>query len=42
MTEKQCYNCKYWNNDTGFCEMKMIITSKKEVCDYWSDLNDWK
>lgn len=36
----KCENCKYWDCDTGFCSMKMIITSRKEVCDYWGDLND--
>jgi len=36
MTEnKRCSNCIHWNCDNGFCEVKMIITSKKEVCEYW-------
>ena len=44
MTER-CGNCKYWNCDTGFCEVKMIITSGKELCEYWSQKNEhlaWK
>lgn len=35
MTEKQCYNCKYWNHDTGFCEVKTIFTLKTELCEHY-------
>lgn len=34
---KLCSNCEYWNSDNGFCSVKMIITSRKEHCEYWSD-----
>lgn len=33
--EKQCYNCKYWNCDTGFCYVKMIFTLKTELCEFY-------
>lgn len=30
--ENKCNNCMYWNCDNGFCKVKMIITSRNEVC----------
>lgn len=30
-----CANCTYWNNDTGFCLIEMILKSKSETCEYW-------
>ena len=35
MTEKRCQTCKYWNNDTGFCFVETIPTSKDGLCEYW-------
>ena len=32
---KQCKNCQYWNNDTGFCEVKMIPTLSTEICEFF-------
>lgn len=37
---KNCGNCQYWNCDTGFCDVKMIITSRKEICEYWGSANE--
>lgn len=32
---KQCANCIYWDNDTGFCPIEMMPKLKSETCDYW-------
>lgn len=37
---KNCGNCQYWNCDTGFCDVKMIITSRKEICEHWGSVNE--
>lgn len=34
MTEK-CENCKHWNCDTGFCEVKTIFTLRTELCEFY-------
>lgn len=31
----KCKNCQYWNNDTGFCEVKTIPTSSTESCEHF-------
>ena len=31
--EKYCENCQCWDNATGFCHVKMIITLADEVCE---------
>lgn len=31
----KCKNCQYWNNDTGFCEVKMIPILSTENCEHF-------
>ena len=31
----KCKNCQYWDNDTGFCEVKTIPTLSTENCEHF-------
>ena len=31
----KCDTCKYYDDDTGFCQIQMIIPSRNEICEYY-------